>query len=461
MYTLSPQRQRDARLNCSMRASRYNLWVALSFCIQHFAFSILMSSFIEKNLRYNYTLGVINGAIFGFVDALIAPSLTLALFITQLGGSSLLVGLMSAIYNGGWFIPQFLISHRLQQLPLKKPVYTGAAAVRIVCWLLIVPATYFWGATNPTLLLAVFFVLMTIYSLAAGVAGNPFMAIVAKVIPIPRRGSFFGWREFGGTAMGLLAGYLVAVALSPERGLAFPDNFTLLFVVAFGAIGAGLMLFAQVREPREEITSGGMTFLQQVRAARAIVRQNHHYRRYLLTRFVLAAGDLATPFYAIYATRQLGAPEAIVGLYIAATTFSALFSTMVLSYLSDRRKLNWVLLIAASATPVIPLLALLFGWFGQAGSVAVAFSLIFLVYGVGRTAANISFPTYLLNLAPPEERTLYIGFTNTVLGIATFIPVVGGTLLDLFGFMPLFVITFCAAGFGLWLAIGLVRQARH
>lgn len=416
-----------------------------------------MSSFVEKNFRYNYTLGILNGAIFGFVDALIAPSLTLAIFITQLGGSSLLVGLMSAIYNGGWFLPQFLISHRLQQLPLKKPVYAGAAAVRIVCWLLIVPATYFLGATNPTLLLAIFFALMTVYSLAAGVAGNPFMAIVAKVIPMPRRGSFFGWREFFGTAMGLLAGYLVAVALSPERGLTFPVNFTLLFLLTLGAAGIGLVLFTTVREPRETITGDGITFMQQLAAARSIVRQNHQYRRYLLTRFVLAAGDLATPFYAIYATRELGAPAAMVGLYIAVTTLSALVATPILSHLSDRHKLDWILLLAAGATPVIPLLALSFGMWGQGDSVALAFGLIFLVYGVGRTAANIAFPTYLLNLAPPEQRTLYIGFTNTVLGVATFIPVVGGMLLDLFSFTPLFVITFLAATSGLWLAVGLVR----
>ena len=417
-----------------------------------------MSSFVDKNFRYNYTVGVVNGAIFGFVDALIAPSLTLALFITQLGGSSLLVGLMAAIYNGGWFIPQFLISHRLQQLPLKKPVYAGAAAVRIVCWMLIVPATFMLGASNPTLLLGIFFVLMTVYSLAAGVAGNPFMAIVAKIIPIPRRGSFFGWREFTGTGMGLLAGYLVATALSPERGLDFPNNFGFLFLVALVAISAGLILFTQVREPRETITGDGVTFTQQVGAARKIVRHDHHYRRYLLTRFVLAAGDLATPFYAIYATRQLGAPTYIVGLYIAATTLSALVSTVFLSYLSDRHKLNWVLLIAAGTTPVIPIVALLFGLFGQGDSIAVAFGVIFLVYGVSRTAANIAFPTFLLNLAPPEQRTLYIGFTNTVLGIATFIPVIGGTLLDLFGFTLLFGITFAAALTGFVLALNLVRH---
>jgi MFS family permease len=410
---------------------------------------------VEKNLRYNYALGLVNGAIFGFVDALIAPSLTLAIFVTALGGSSFLVGLLSAIYNGGWFMPQFLIAHRLQRLPLKKPVYRIGAYIRIVCWICIVLATYLLGTRDASLLLAIFLVLMTVYAFTAGFAGNAFMTIIAKVIPAQRRGSFFGWREFAGTVAGLLAGYLVAVALSPERGLTFPDNFGLLFLVTLGATGTGLLLFSLVREPREEITGEAISFTQQLRAARGMTRENHTYRRYLLTRFVLAAGDLATPFYAIYATRELGAPDSIVGLYIGITTLTALLSTPALSWLSDKHKLHWVLLLAAGATPIIPLLALGFGSAALGDGVPVAFGIIFAVYGIARTAANIAFPTYLLNLAPPEERSVYIGFTNTMLGIATFIPIVGGTLLDLFGFTPLFLITFVTSSAGVVLAWGL------
>lgn len=412
-------------------------------------------SVIEKNLRYNYILGILNGGIFGFVDALASPSLTLALFVTQLGGSSFLVGLMSAIYNGGWFIPQFLVAHRLQRLPLKRPVYATAAFIRILCWLLIVLATYNIASTNPALLLGIFFVLMTIYSFVAGLAGNAFMTIVAKIIPMNRRGSFFGWREFCGTAAGLLAGYLVAVALSPERGLVFPENFGILFVLTLGAVGSGLLLFAQVREPREVIVGEAITFPEQLHAARGLLSRNLQYRRYLLTRFVLAAGDLATPFYAIFAIKQFGAPVEIVGLYIAVTTLTALLSTPILSWLSDHHKLPWVLLLAAGTTPLLPLFAFSFTMFARGDSAPVAFAIIFALYGIARTAANISFPTYLLNLAPPAERTLYIGFTNTMLGIATFIPIIGGTLLDLFGFAPLFIITFLMSGTGFWLALGL------
>lgn len=424
-----------------------------------------MSSFVERNFRRNYILGLINGALFGFVDAMIAPSLTLALFVAQLGGSNLLIGLLPAIYNGGWFLPQFLIAHRLQSLPLKKPVYVGAAIVRIICWGLLVPATFWLGTSHPRLLLAIFFVLLTIYSFAAGFAGNAFMTMVAKVIPMARRGSFFGWREFLGTAMGLLAGYLIAAVLSTERSgshaphaaMPFPNNFALLFLITFAAITLGLMTFAQVREPRETVEREEISFRELLRMARHVVRGNDRFRRYLMTRVVLAAGDLATPFYAIYATRELGAPESIAGLYVALTTLVALLCTPLFSWLSDHRRLNWVFLSGAAATPVMPLLALLFSIFGEAPTSAIAFGLVFVVYGLGRTGANIAFPTYLLNIAPPASRTLYIGLTNTLLGIATFIPIVGGLLLDWFGFVPLFVITCATACIGLWLAWGLAR----
>jgi MFS family permease len=419
-----------------------------------------MEPIIEKNLRFNYILGLFNGAMIGFAEAVASPSLTLALFITQLGGSSFLVGLLSAIYKGGWFIPQFLVAHRLQRLPLMRPVYATAAFIRIICWLLIALATYTIASTNPSLLLAIFFVLMTIYSFVAGLAGNAYMTMIAKIIPMNRRGSFFGWGEFCGTAAALLAGYLVAVVLSPERDLVFPENFGLLFVLTFGAVGSGLLLFAQVREPREVITGEEITFSQQVRAARGLVTRNPIYSRYLLTRFILSAGDLATPFYAIFAIKQLGAPVEIVGLYIGVTTLTALLSTPILSWLSDHHRLTWVLLLAAGTTPLIPLIAFGFGAFAHGPDAAFAFSLIFALYGIARTAANISFPTYLLNIAPPAERTLYIGFTNTTLGIATFIPIIGGTLLDLFGFAPLFIITFLMASIGFWFALGL-RQTPH
>ncbi|RIK28952.1 MAG: hypothetical protein DCC52_07890, partial [Chloroflexi bacterium] len=92
LYTLSLQRQRIEReiAPCPHRviisgrrtlAARNDSKFKRAHLKSHYPF---MSIELDKHFRYNYTIGILNGAIFGFVDALIAPSLTLAVFITTL-----------------------------------------------------------------------------------------------------------------------------------------------------------------------------------------------------------------------------------------------------------------------------------------------------------------------------------------------------------------------------------------
>ncbi|MGB8644375.1 MAG: MFS transporter [Anaerolineae bacterium] len=415
---------------------------------------------VQKHLRRNYTLGVMNGALFGFVDAISAPSLVLALFVSQLGGSNLLIGLLPAIYNGGWFLPQLFVAHRLDRLAVKKGMYVTTALIRILCWIIIVGVTFWIGAGNRTLLLALFFAAYVTYSFMAGFAGNAFMTMVAKMIPSNRRGSFFGYRDLTGTGAGILAGYLISLALASNNGLGFPYNFGVLFIITWTAVTVGLTLFMFTIEPHEKVTGDGVTLLQTLRAARRIWGENAKFRRYLLTRIVVALADLATPFYAIYATRMLKADESVVGLYIGLTTLAAMLSNPAWSWITDHYGARPLMLSAAAGWLLMPLIALAFWLIGVGPVLITPFGLLFVVYGAARTAANISFPTYLLEIAPPAERSLHIGLTNTLLGVATFIPAGGGILLDWFGFMPLFVLSALIAALGVWLATGLVEARR-
>lgn len=417
------------------------------------------SSFTVKNYRRNFTLGILSGASFGFVDSLVSPYLVLSVFVNALGAPNLLVGLLPAIGNGGWYLPQFLISHRIQRLPRKQIVYRSAAVVRLICWVSLIAAT-FLIAHNPVLLLTIFFALYTINSLAAGCAGTPFMDIVAKTIPAERRGSYFGGRDLWGALTALAAGYLVSLLLNPNLAPPFPTNFGLLFLFAGIGVFFGLGLFSLVKEPAEVSSIKSITFVEQARAARHLVRANPVYRRFLLTRIVLAISDIATPFYAIYATRALNIPVETIGVYIGISTVSGLIANPLWSRASDRRGNRIVLLGAASCLLALPLLALLFGFLPIGPALALPFGALFLLNGIARPAANIAYPSYLLELAPAPERPLYISFTNTILGIATFVPVIGGTLLDLFGFRALFVIALSVSLIAWWLARGL-REPRQ
>lgn len=403
-----------------------------------------------------------NGALFGFVDNFISPYLVVSLFVNSLGGSNFLVGLLPAIYNGGWFLPQFLISHRLQVMPRKKDLYNLMSVVRVTAWSLLVLATFLIGTSNPVLLLAIFFILYTIYSLAGGVGGASFMDIVAKTIPPARRGTFFGRRDLAGSLCAIGASYLIGILLNPDLAPSFPFNFGVVYLIAGVAITLGLGAFLFVVEPADTSVSGRVTFTSQLRSAGRIFHEHEVYRRYLLTRIAIASADIATPFYAIYATRVLGVAPEFVGVYLALTTGSSLITNPLLSRVCDRRGNRVLLVGVALGMLAMPLIALAFGFAAPGPGLGLPFGVLFIILGMARTGGNIVLPSALLNIAPAQERPLYIGFTNTVLGIATFIPIVGGILLDLAGFRFIWLLTATIAAVAGWLAAGMVeaRPAR-
>jgi MFS family permease len=411
----------------------------------------------RKTFTRNYILGMINGALFGFVDSAASPYLVLPLFVNALGGSNLLIGLLPAIANGSWYLPQFLISHRLQRLPRKIGVYANAAIVRAICWAVLIAATFLIATNNPALLLAIFFLLYTLYGLAAGFAGTPFMDIVAKTVPAERRGSYFGHRDLLGALAAIGAGGVVNYFLNPISAPAFPFNFGFLFLIVGVAVSIGLLAFSLTIEPVGIVPATHVTFRDQLRAARKIVREHHGYRRYLITRFVLAIADIATPFYAIYAIKVLQISAETIGLYIWIATAASLVTNFMWSRLSDRRGNRIVLIGAATGMIAMPVIALAFGFAIPGAYLGLPFGLMFIVSGTARTAANIAYPSYLLEIAPAPERALYIGFTNTMLGIATFIPVIGGTLLDWFGFRAVLILALIIALIAWWLAYGMIE----
>lgn len=145
----------------------------------------------QRHLKRNFSLGVLNGAIFNLFSALLDPSLVLSWFVSQLTTSNFLIGLIVPIQQVGWFLPQLLVSSYLQRRQRKLPFYAYMAGVRVAMWGLITLAVFL--VEDAAVLRAVFFILLTAYSLGDGLAGISFVDIVAKAIPPTRRGAFFGF----------------------------------------------------------------------------------------------------------------------------------------------------------------------------------------------------------------------------------------------------------------------------
>ena len=412
----------------------------------------------QRHLRRNFSFGVLNGVFFNFFSALLDPSLVLSWFVSQLTTSNFLIGLIVPIQGGGWFLPQLVISSYLQRRQRKLPFYARVAGVRVAIWGLMTLAVFL--IEDPAVLLVVFFTLLAAYSLAAGLAGICFIDIVAKAIPSTRRGAFFGWRRFLGGCLARGGSLLVKYILDEGRGLTFPDNYAILFLLSFFILCVAMACFILIVEPLEPVSKKRVTLGRQFRRALDLPRRDTNYRRFLTMRLLLMAAEIATPFYIVYAKRALSVSVGMVGVYLTGSTLASFASNLLWGRISDRRGNKLLLILSSALGLLIPLTALSIGpladmWPGLGELAPSLFALVFVLSGGYKSGAMIGSLNFLLEIAPPDDRPIYIGFTNTILGIALLASSVGGLIVDITGFSVLFSLALAFYAVAFFLTLGL------
>src|SRR5512141_1893578 len=95
------------------------------------------------HLKRNFFLGVFNGAMFNFAEALMQIDTVLTWFVQQLHGSYFLIGLVGPMRDAGWFLPQLFVSKWLEKQPHKLPQYRRMAVIRCIAWLTCALSTLF------------------------------------------------------------------------------------------------------------------------------------------------------------------------------------------------------------------------------------------------------------------------------------------------------------------------------
>ncbi|MBI3961892.1 MAG: MFS transporter, partial [Deinococcus sp.] len=308
--------------------------------------------------RHNFRMGLANAAFAQLADTFFNPNTILAVFAAQLGASNTIIGLLPSMRIGGWLLPQLIVASRIAHLPRKLPVYVGAFFGRSTTYGLIALSTWLLG-DRPQLLLYLFFMLVAMNSLGSGIAGLPFMEVVGKVIPPQNRGVFFGARNVSGGTLSLLGGLFISWLLGSQL-LSFPREYALLFTLTFFFNGLGLGAFCLVREPPGEPQRRSGLWQQLVQAP-GLLRQDANYRRFLTSRLLLSLGAVSDPFYAIFAKRQLHAPDELIGTYLFSLTAAGIASNLLWGALADRVGSKLVVTLGSGLALMAPLYALLAG----------------------------------------------------------------------------------------------------
>jgi len=77
---------------------------------------------IQRHLRHNLIVNLLDGAFFGFGLGFASFATILPLYVATMTDSALLIGLIPAIHNAGWQLPQLFTARWVARQSHIKPL---------------------------------------------------------------------------------------------------------------------------------------------------------------------------------------------------------------------------------------------------------------------------------------------------------------------------------------------------
>jgi Major Facilitator Superfamily len=382
-----------------------------------------------------------------------------------------LVGLAGMAFSVSWFLPQLFAAQlvrghaRLKPFVLIPSLIGRNAFLGIALWLLLT------GAADPGVTLFVLIGGIVLFNICDALAGVAWFDILGRALSPRTRGRVITIGQLVSGVLGIGAAEIVRRILSSDS-IPFPTTYALIFVCTWVLMILGLLTIVMLREiPIEKPPASDAPQTGMWRALRGAATHDPIFRRVLLVRFLTGLEAMSASFYLVYVKERFGWGASVDGTFTQAIVFGALAGVALFGWLGDRFTTRSVIFASSAMFAGAPLIAGLVALAPDAAWLAdvafPAFFVVFLLRGALEHSLVLGMLGYLLDAAPERERAMYIGAFNTLGGVVSLSPLLGGLFIDSFGvasFVNLpYVLMFSTiaglAACGLWLSLGLPRVA--
>ncbi len=396
---------------------------------------------LRARFRRNFIANALDGVAWMLGESFVSIGAILPVYARHLTDSPIVIGMIPALTDAGWYLPQLFMAVYVERLRRKKPAVLFLGALERLPFLAL-PLIVVWIAGVPRSLgVAIFLVLMVWKSFASGLAAAPWQELIAKVIPVSHRGRFFGISRLGGQLLGIGGAALAAIILSR---LPYPRNFATCF--ALGSVGVILsyVIFLWTIEPASPtLSTPHRSWSEHVHRLRTILRDDRNLRSFILSRYLAYLGGMAYGFMAVYAVERFGLGDASAGVFTAILLASSVLGYAVWGPLGDRVGHKHVLEAAGTVWLVALAIALVTPRYQ-------AFYAVFALMGFSVSGTWVSDLSIAMEFGPESERPTYVGLVRTLTGPAVFFaPLAAGALVEWLGYQPMFVISLLLAAAGL------------
>ncbi|MFN8472108.1 MAG: MFS transporter [Anaerolineae bacterium] len=409
-------------------------------------------SFVQNNLRRNFTVNVLDGTFFMLGMSFSSVVTVMPLFVSQLSDSPFLISLIPAIQNVGWFLPALFTAQYVEQLPRKKPFVLLMTLNERIPFVGMAITALAVPVLGPTLALVLFFLFHIWRSVGSGFTSTPWQDMIGKIIPPRRRGTFYGFQFGAGGLAGAGGAFMAGLIL---QRYPFSLNFAINFALTAVAASISFIFIAMTREKAEPPPDGRPQGREFWASLPVILRQNRNYSNYLVFRVLLVFGSMASAFVTVYGVSRLGITDAQAGVLTFAMMGVETLAYPTLGLLGDKLGHRRIMQIAALASALTALFALL-------APSASWYLAVYIMLGLSVASTMVSNLSAIYDFCKPEEVPTYVGLTSTFVAIPSFVaPLLGGVVASAASYETVFVVAVLFSVASLAMLVWGVREPRH
>jgi MFS family permease len=408
-------------------------------------------AFVLKNLKRNYAAHYVHGMLGMTGFRLFNAPTFLPAYLHMISGSNAIVGLGQALQQlGGIFSPIIgaaQMEHRKRVLPV---AIVMGISMRIQILGIALAGFVLEGAP----LLAAVLLFLFLFGIFSGAQSVAFQLLLAKVIPVARRGRLQALRNITGGA--------IAAGLSWFAGRYLIENdvlgngYGVTFLLAFGLTSLGLTaLRVLMNEPEPPTVRPKTTLRTRAKDFPALLRDDRGFLYFMIAQTLAAAGRIAAPFYVLFAQETIELTGENLGYITLAYLGADVATNLIWGFAGDRYGFRSTFIAAMALW--IGATALLMGA-DSMGLILLAF------FGLGAAASGfmMSTQTMVLEFGGRDDVAMRLAFSTTAQGIvSTLGPLAGGILAATAGYFTLFATSIVFEAAALLFLIFLVEEPRR
>jgi len=384
---------------------------------------------VKKNFKRNFLANLMDACFWFFGDSFAASYTIMPVLISTLTDSPILIGLVPALDGAGWFLPQLFMARTLEGRNRRMPLVRLLSVFDRIPFLFLAVGAFFIPQLDKKIALILIVVIYAVKTFSSGLVALPWQELIATVIPVSRRGRYWGFALILGKLMGLLGAAISGILLV---SIAYPYNYATMFLISFFAVSISYSFLIRNIEP-EIIREKPSEYINLLTRIKDVFKVDKNFLIYLINRSFIFLAGMALAFITVYGIKKFDLPIAQSATFSAIMLVSEISGLGIWGNLGDKSGYKRVIEIS-NLILILGLLCLLFV------NTLWALYLVFALISLAHSGEYLADQNFAMEFGSEEDRPTYIGMSKTLTGpFFLLAPLIGGSLVQFWGYKSMFL----------------------